>query len=265
MSHSIHFGNVLLASLGTSAFFFSLLIRFRYIKVTQDIDTRFPEATPEQLQGADVCAVCLMQMETGRVLRCGHICHRRCLLTWFEHSQSCPMCRESVVDEDIPNQPQGLNPQQQQQFIQMQFYVQQLQAQQVQQQFNNGQFNNANPPQPQHTPHQRTPQATPHTTPRATPYATPQPTPQPTPTPTRVSHSSPQPSLVHEHAQVGPTIQNSNERLQQIMASVFRLQEQMVDLQLELQQLHGALNEHMEAEQIAAAATNTVEHTTDTA
>jgi len=134
-----------------TSFWKRVVVLSRYIKATTDIDSRFPEATPAQLQ-SDVCKVCLLQMESGRVLPCGHICHRRCLMTWFEHHQSCPYCRHSVVDEPDQQgaqggaqgnqQPNPLYIQQQQQMI-----IQQMFAQH--QQFLAQQQNQQNPQQQQ--------------------------------------------------------------------------------------------------------------------
>jgi len=71
---------------------------------------------PRQLSGerADVCIVCREPMESGRVLPCGHIMHGRCLLSWLERSQTCPICRVSVLAElnEQPQQP-PIPPQQQ--------------------------------------------------------------------------------------------------------------------------------------------------------
>jgi len=66
------------------------------------MDQRFPEANPAQLQ-ADVCTVCFQPMENGRALPCGHVLHRRCLLSWLERAHTCPICREDVFGDNDPN------------------------------------------------------------------------------------------------------------------------------------------------------------------
>lgn len=75
-----------------------------------DLDRRFPLA-PSPLSGdrVDDCIVCREPMESGRVLPCGHIMHSRCLLSWLELSQTCPICRVSVITELNDPQP-GQNP-----------------------------------------------------------------------------------------------------------------------------------------------------------
>eukprot|EP01114_Cavostelium_apophysatum_P014960 TRINITY_DN3992_c0_g1_i1.p1 TRINITY_DN3992_c0_g1~~TRINITY_DN3992_c0_g1_i1.p1 ORF type:complete len:566 (+),score=150.79 TRINITY_DN3992_c0_g1_i1:165-1862(+) len=105
----------------------------RYRKAVSNMDQRFPNATPEELQNADTCIVCREDMITtgGKKLPCGHILHMHCLRGWLEQQQVCPICRTSVLREEIPNnQQRGF--QQNQQFGQQ---VPQQFGQQVPQQF----------------------------------------------------------------------------------------------------------------------------------
>ena len=44
---------------------------------------RFPDSTPEDLQNNPTCAICLIDLEQGKTLPCGHTFHRACLRTWF--------------------------------------------------------------------------------------------------------------------------------------------------------------------------------------
>lgn len=41
------------------------------------------------------CAICLDSI-CGQTLTitCGHTYHSKCLLNWFEHDMTCPVCRE---------------------------------------------------------------------------------------------------------------------------------------------------------------------------
>jgi len=42
------------------------------------------------------CLICMntMKIEDIERLRCQHIFHRECLLTWMEIRQNCPLCRK---------------------------------------------------------------------------------------------------------------------------------------------------------------------------
>ena len=41
------------------------------------------------------CPICL-ENKTNIKLKCDHYFHEDCILTWFEHDLSCPMCRVIV-------------------------------------------------------------------------------------------------------------------------------------------------------------------------
>lgn len=70
------------------------LISFiKYLRLTKNLDSRFADATPEELQEAGACLVCREEMERGKKLPCGHIFHLDCLRTWLQHQQTCPLCR----------------------------------------------------------------------------------------------------------------------------------------------------------------------------
>ena len=98
----------------------------RFRKATEDMDRRYPNATPEELEatGDKTCIVCREDMlhashevqpgdatsgplDNPKKLPCGHILHFRCLRSWLERQQSCPMCRRPVIDENAerPQQP----------------------------------------------------------------------------------------------------------------------------------------------------------------
>ncbi|KAK3074957.1 E3 ubiquitin-protein ligase hrd1 [Teratosphaeriaceae sp. CCFEE 6253] len=96
-----------------------------YRKATSDMNTRYPDATTEQIRG-DACIVCRENMVSweqpaqadaqpaagqqpaapaarrdeglrAKKLPCGHILHLRCLKAWLERQQVCPTCRRPVV------------------------------------------------------------------------------------------------------------------------------------------------------------------------
>eukprot|EP01129_Flabellula_baltica_P013151 TRINITY_DN6061_c0_g2_i1.p1 TRINITY_DN6061_c0_g2~~TRINITY_DN6061_c0_g2_i1.p1 ORF type:complete len:568 (-),score=89.56 TRINITY_DN6061_c0_g2_i1:4-1707(-) len=75
----------------------------KYRQISKEISERFPLATPELMSEMTdgVCIICRFEMDTGRILPCGHILHERCLQKWLQQDQSCPMDRLSVRVEDL--------------------------------------------------------------------------------------------------------------------------------------------------------------------
>ncbi|RMY14869.1 hypothetical protein D0868_01207 [Hortaea werneckii] len=100
-----------------------------YRKATSDMNTRYPDATTEEIRG-DACIVCRESMVSweqpadgqaqpdgqppapapapqrrrdeglrAKKLPCGHILHLRCLKAWLERQQVCPTCRRPVVTQ----------------------------------------------------------------------------------------------------------------------------------------------------------------------
>lgn len=70
----------------------------RYRKVTSNVDERFPNATPEELNGNDAtCIICREEMVTAKKLHCGHLFHVNCLRSWLERQNNCPTCRALVI------------------------------------------------------------------------------------------------------------------------------------------------------------------------
>eukprot|EP00027_Filamoeba_sp_ATCC50430_P009546 CAMPEP_0168548458 /NCGR_PEP_ID=MMETSP0413-20121227/4571_1 /TAXON_ID=136452 /ORGANISM="Filamoeba nolandi, Strain NC-AS-23-1" /LENGTH=202 /DNA_ID=CAMNT_0008578761 /DNA_START=755 /DNA_END=1359 /DNA_ORIENTATION=- len=75
------------------------------------MNSRYPNATPEELAAAETCIVCLGSMVEAKKLPCGHILHLGCLRSWLERRQECPICRTSVFQEEITQrQHQQLHP-----------------------------------------------------------------------------------------------------------------------------------------------------------
>lgn len=118
----------------------------QYRKATSDMNTRYPDATTEEIRG-DACIVCRENMFAweqpqanvpaqpageqpvpapapvrrdeglrAKKLPCGHILHLRCLKSWLERQQVCPTCRRPVITAPPPNAQaqagagQGANP-----------------------------------------------------------------------------------------------------------------------------------------------------------
>ncbi|KAL5568219.1 hypothetical protein UlMin_024794 [Ulmus minor] len=70
----------------------------RYRKITSNMNDRFPDATPEELEATDaICIICREEMTTAKKLICGHLFHVHCLRSWLERQHTCPTCRALVV------------------------------------------------------------------------------------------------------------------------------------------------------------------------
>ncbi|KAF1835399.1 hypothetical protein BDW02DRAFT_292629 [Decorospora gaudefroyi] len=89
----------------------------QYRKATRDMNTRYSDATAEELERENTCIVCREEMrpwnqpgadgaQPGRrmderqrpkKLPCGHILHFGCLRSWLERQQVCPTCRRPVL------------------------------------------------------------------------------------------------------------------------------------------------------------------------
>lgn len=88
----------------------------QYRNATRDMNTRYPDASAEELERENTCIVCREEMKPwvqpdadnriGRrsderqrpmKLPCGHILHFSCLRSWLERQQVCPTCRRSVL------------------------------------------------------------------------------------------------------------------------------------------------------------------------
>ncbi|KAM0710026.1 hypothetical protein Q7P35_002388 [Cladosporium inversicolor] len=107
----------------------------QYRRATSDMNTRYPDATTEEIQG-DACIICRENMFAweqpqpnaqaqpaegqpapvptpahvrrdeglrAKKLPCGHILHLRCLKSWLERQQMCPTCRRPVIATPAPN------------------------------------------------------------------------------------------------------------------------------------------------------------------
>jgi E3 ubiquitin-protein ligase synoviolin len=69
----------------------------KYLRLTNNLDQRFENASDEELASAGDCLICREGMEAGKKLPCGHVFHLDCLRMWLQHQQSCPLCRYSVI------------------------------------------------------------------------------------------------------------------------------------------------------------------------
>jgi len=82
------------------------IIGFRkYLRTAREIDTRFPDATREELDRVhDNCAICREPLESAKRLPCLHLFHRSCLRQWIEvaSTHNCPVCRAPLVVRSGP-------------------------------------------------------------------------------------------------------------------------------------------------------------------
>ncbi|KAG9076907.1 E3 ubiquitin-protein ligase hrd1 [Ceratobasidium sp. 370] len=92
----------------------------RYRAATRDMDHRYPDALPAEMEalGDRTCIICREEMvsrgaagvgavaggpnTTPKKLPCGHIFHFHCLRSWLERQQSCPTCRRTVLESGRP-------------------------------------------------------------------------------------------------------------------------------------------------------------------
>lgn len=73
----------------------------RYRKITSNMNDRFPDATPEELNASDAtCIICREEMTAAKRLVCGHLFHVHCLRSWLERQHTCPICRAPVIQND---------------------------------------------------------------------------------------------------------------------------------------------------------------------
>ncbi|KAI7757237.1 hypothetical protein M8C21_023758 [Ambrosia artemisiifolia] len=73
----------------------------RYRKITSNMNDRFPDATPEELNESDAtCIICREEMTTAKRLVCGHLFHVHCLRSWLERQHTCPTCRALVIPNE---------------------------------------------------------------------------------------------------------------------------------------------------------------------
>lgn len=104
----------------------------RYRKITSNMNDRFPDATPEELNALvffylinplpiiyvyhflyshhfylfiicrsdATCIICREEMTTAKKLVCGHLFHVHCLRSWLERQHTCPICRALVIPNE---------------------------------------------------------------------------------------------------------------------------------------------------------------------
>ncbi|KAI9670264.1 MAG: E3 ubiquitin-protein ligase hrd1 [Alyxoria varia] len=106
----------------------------KYRNATKDMNSRYPDATAEELDRDGTCIICREEMklwqdptvpdrpdpsiqrqnrstsderQRPKKLPCGHILHFGCLKSWLERQQVCPTCRRSVLVPDTQRPENG--------------------------------------------------------------------------------------------------------------------------------------------------------------
>jgi E3 ubiquitin-protein ligase synoviolin len=107
----------------------------QYRNATRDMNTRYADATAEELERENTCIICREEMrpwvqpgaegaqahrrmderQRPKKLPCGHILHFSCLRSWMERQQVCPTCRRPVLGQPTPQTTHGNNVENQQQ------------------------------------------------------------------------------------------------------------------------------------------------------
>ncbi|XP_058118965.1 E3 ubiquitin-protein ligase HRD1-like [Anopheles ziemanni] len=81
-------------------------------RAIRNMNTLYPDATPEELQMSDnICIICREDMvSNSKKLPCGHIFHTACLRSWFQRQQTCPTCRLNILRTPITAATTAANP-----------------------------------------------------------------------------------------------------------------------------------------------------------
>lgn len=78
----------------------------KYVRLMHNLEQRFPDATPEEIESAGDCLVCREGYgvdDKGKKLPCSHVFHLDCLRSWLQHQQTCPLCRADIpVNSALP-------------------------------------------------------------------------------------------------------------------------------------------------------------------
>eukprot|EP00397_Hematodinium_sp_SG-2012_P017005 GEMP01017368.1.p1 GENE.GEMP01017368.1~~GEMP01017368.1.p1 ORF type:complete len:669 (+),score=160.13 GEMP01017368.1:91-2097(+) len=84
----------------------------KYRAITANMEQKFPNATPEELEKADSCIICRDTLHDGsKKLPCSHVFHLDCLKNWIVMQQCCPTCRAEIPANPTPPPPAAGGPQ----------------------------------------------------------------------------------------------------------------------------------------------------------
>ncbi|EAX99909.1 hypothetical protein TVAG_159290 [Trichomonas vaginalis G3] len=85
--------------------------RMRWQRLSDALNTVFPNVTEEDLKRDDTCIICreTMTSTTAKKLPCGHCLHTDCLERWAKDHSICPLCQKDLsalidgIDKDTHN------------------------------------------------------------------------------------------------------------------------------------------------------------------
>ncbi|XP_063429109.1 RING finger protein 145-like [Mytilus trossulus] len=78
--------------LETIIFYYTMQLRKKVMAYTTDLE----DASVSQLNRND-CRICFEDMMKGKVTRCGHSYHEKCLRKWLNTRMVCPLCNTPIV------------------------------------------------------------------------------------------------------------------------------------------------------------------------
>ncbi|KAL2503781.1 RING-type domain-containing protein [Abeliophyllum distichum] len=78
---------------------------YKYMSMINKKSSKFVYRRNHLESDFEECAICLSEFvegEKGRELECKHMFHRHCVEKWLqEYKATCPLCRSSIVSEEI--------------------------------------------------------------------------------------------------------------------------------------------------------------------
>lgn len=62
----------------------------------RQINSLIPRGVFEASVCSGECTICMNEMKSGYVTRCGHKFHVECISEWANHNYTCPVCRSEL-------------------------------------------------------------------------------------------------------------------------------------------------------------------------
>ncbi len=62
----------------------------------------YPGYLPDSSSSEDVCPICIDKLEENvKKLVCNHCFHEKCINSWVDFNNKCPLCRRPIINENI--------------------------------------------------------------------------------------------------------------------------------------------------------------------